>query len=248
MFPSWWCARRRGNCGPWSLATPVTRPRLAFISGPATTRAFAQSTLERDFPGCTALFWAGCGGDQNPLPRREVALAQQYGHELAAAVKRVLESDLTSVQPSLTTAYEEIDLPLDTLPTRSDLEDQSKDSNPYVASRAKLLLQQIDAGQPLSPSYPYPIGSWLLGDQVQWVFLGGEVVVDYALRLKSELRGSRTWIAAYSNDVMAYIPSRRVLAEGGYEGGGAMVYYGLPTTWSPEVERSIVESVHQQLK
>ena len=70
------------------------------------------------------------------------------------------------------------------------------------------------------------------------------MVVDYALRLKSELGGIRTWVAGYSNDVMAYIPSRRVLREGGYEGGGAMVYYGLPTIWAPIVENQIVEQVH----
>ena len=76
-----------------------------------------------------------------------------------------------------------------------------------------------------------------------WVTLGGEVVVDYALRLKQELGPANTWVAGYSNDVMAYIPSRRVLSEGGYEGGGAMVYYGLPTIWAPEIEETIVREV-----
>ena len=47
---------------------------------------------------------------------------------------------------------------------------------------------------------------------------------------------------------MAYIPSRRVLREGGYEGSGAMIYYGLPTVWAPAVENAIVEEVHRQLK
>jgi hypothetical protein len=47
---------------------------------------------------------------------------------------------------------------------------------------------------------------------------------------------------------MAYIPSLRVLKEGGYEGGGAMVYYGLPTVWGPRIEELIVVAVHQQVK
>ncbi|HEX7447362.1 MAG TPA: hypothetical protein VF306_07445, partial [Pirellulales bacterium] len=71
---------------------------------------------------------------------------------------------------------------------------------------------------------------------------------DYALRLKADLGREGTWVAGYTNDVMAYIPSRRVLAEGGYEGGGAMVYYGLPTIWSPEVEELIVREVQRQVK
>ena len=75
--------------------------------------------------------------------------------------------------------------------------------------------------------------------------LGGEVVVDFSMRLKRELGREHTWVAAYTNDVMAYIPSLRVLKEGGYEGASAMIYYGLPTSWSPAVEETIVKGVHE---
>jgi hypothetical protein len=57
-------------------------------------------------------------------------------------------------------------------------------------------------------------------------------------------------VAGYSNDVMAYIPSRRVLLEGGYEGESAMIYYGLPTKWSAEVEEHIIRetrALHETL-
>ena len=94
-------------------------------------------------------------------------------------------------------------------------------------------------------TYPYLIAVWKLGRDIDFVHLGGEVVVDYALRLKSELNGTRTWVAGYANDVMAYIPSRRVLAEGGYEGGGSNVYYGLPGLWHPESEAKIISVVHE---
>ncbi len=47
---------------------------------------------------------------------------------------------------------------------------------------------------------------------------------------------------------MAYIPSLRVLKEGGYEGGGAMLYYGLPSIWGTRVEELIVDNVHQAVK
>ena len=101
----------------------------------------------------------------------------------------------------------------------------------------------LDAGKPVPATYEYPIQVWRLGDGPTLVTLGGEVVVDYALRLKQQHGADKTWVAGYSNDVMAYIPSRRVLAEGGYEGGGAMVYYGLPSPWTPEVEETIVRAV-----
>ncbi len=88
--------------------------------------------------------------------------------------------------------------------------------------------------------------TWRLGPDLLWITLGGEVVVDYSLRLKQELGRESTWVAGYTNDVMAYIPSLRVLNEGGYEGGGAMLIYGLPTVWSPEVEERIIREVHRQ--
>src|SRR5205814_6914280 len=78
-------------------------------------------------------------------------------------------------------------------------------------------------------------------------FLPGEVVVDYSLRLKRELDGRRLWINAYANDVPAYIPSERVLKEGGYEGGGAMVYYDLPGPFRSGLEDMIVAAVHDLL-
>lgn len=209
---------------------------------------YAQANLETEYPGCVALFFAGCGADQNPEPRGTEELAEHYGQRLATAVDTVLlTSYMHPVEGTLQTSYAEIDLPLGTLPTREEIEQNSQSANPYEAARARMLIAQIDGGTPLSQTYPYPVSAWSIGKDIQFVTLGGEVVVDYANRLKSELAGKQTWVAGYANDVMAYIPSRRVLGEGGYEGGGATVYYGLPTVWSPKIENDIVDEVHRQI-
>jgi len=207
---------------------------------------FAQIALEEAHPGAITLFWAGCGGDQNPIPRRKQELAEKYGRQLAAAVDEVLSRSMTPVSGPMETIYREIALALSKLPTRDELVTQTNDTNKYIAMRAKMLLEEIDGGKPLSQTYPYPVQRWRFGNDLEWFFLGGEVVVDYAQRIKSERSGVKTWVAGYSNDVMAYIPSRRVLNEGGYEGGGAMVYYGLPTVWSEQVENQIMEEVTRQ--
>jgi hypothetical protein len=205
---------------------------------------FAAQELESNHAKCVALFWAGCGADQNPLPRRRLELAQQYGRQLARAVEQVLAaaSDLQLVRGGLRTGYAEIHLPLDGLPTADQVRQAADSPDRFERARAAIQLEQLAAGQALPRTYPYPIQAWRFGEQVDFVFLGGEVVVDYALHLKSALRGRQTWVAGYANDVMAYIPSRRVLAEGGYEGGGATVYYGLPGPWSPDVERLIMDA------
>jgi hypothetical protein len=204
---------------------------------------FAQSELEKTHPGCTALFFAGCGADQNPLPRRKVELASQYGRELAAAVDLVLKEKLEPLAPQLEVAWKQIPLEFAHVPSREEVENDAKSSDRYVSARARHYLELLDAGKSIPATYPYPIQVWRLGQKLVLIALGGEVVVDYALRLKQEYGPKQTWVAGYSNDVMAYIPSRRVLAEGGYEGGGAMVYYSLPSPWAPTVEAKIIDTV-----
>jgi neutral ceramidase len=208
---------------------------------------YAQIELEKAFPNATALFWAGCGADQNPLPRRTVELARQYGKELAEAVVAAFDRRLVPVEADLAAAYEEIPLAFSSLPSREALTEALASSNRFEAARARLLLEAWDRDGGLPATYPYPVQTWRIGDGPHWVFLGGEVVVDFAIRLKGELDWRKTWVAGYSNDVMAYIASRRALAEGGYEGGGAMVYYGLPAAWAMSSEDAIIDAVRAQV-
>ena len=204
---------------------------------------FAQLEVERRHPEAVAMFWAGCGADQNPLPRRTVELAAEYGKQTADGVDRALESPMQPVRGTIKAVYREIDLALDHIPTQAEIDTDLKSDNVYIARRAKALSDVIARDRKLSPTYPYPVQMWAIGDDVKMTFLGGEVVVDFSLRLKAELSGTDNWIAAYSNDVMAYIPSKRVLLEGGYEGESAMIYYGLPSKWSADVEEHIVRTV-----
>ena len=206
---------------------------------------YAQAKLEADHPGAIALYWAGCGGDQNPLPRKEVALAEYYGAELADRVNDVLRAPMPTLKAKLTTAYREIEAPLSTPPTKKELLTNTESTNRFEVARANYLLREMEKKGAIDNRYPYPIGVWKLGDHIDFIFLGGEVVVDYALRLKKERHNTNTWVAAYANDVMAYIPSLRVLKEGGYEGGGSNVYYGLPSLWAEEIEETIVNAVNE---
>jgi hypothetical protein len=221
---------------------------LSFYQWSGDYAGFAQIELERAHPGAVALFWAGCGADINPLPRRQVALAKEYGLQLARAAEKVLAGPMRPITGGLATAYDELDLPFGKLPGREEIEKDAQSPDRFRARRAKLLLEELERQGKLRATYPYPVQTWRLGSEVLLVTLGGEVVVDYALRLKRELGQQSTWVAGYTNDVMAYIPSRRVLAEGGYEGASAMIYYGLPTAWAPEVEELVVGAVHEQVK
>ena len=208
---------------------------------------FAQLEIEKLYPQATAMFVAGCGADQNPLPRRQVELAELYGQQIATAIAQIPQPEWTSLPEDFRVQYQELDLPLAQLPTREQLADEAASADRFVANRARLLLEQWEQTGQLASSYSYPVQVWNLG-RVPIVFLGGEVVVDYSLRLKDDLQTPTAWIAGYCNDVMAYIPSRRVLLEGGYEGARSMIYYGLPTVWAPEIELLIVNQVLELAK
>jgi neutral ceramidase len=234
---------------------------LSFYQWCGDYAGFAQIALERNHPGAVAMFFMGCGADQNPLPRREVFLAQRYGEMLAAAVEDVLLQSPASLAPTLATAHELATLHLGPAPSIDELERLAvvaAGKQPNTETRwAKRLLAEAKAGKTFARTYPYPVQVWQLGGKQLWITLGGEVVVDYALRFKQTF-GPQTWVAGYVNDVMAYIPSARILAEdkpprapgrSGYEGNTSMYVYGQPAhRWADDVEQTIATSVEKLVR
>ncbi|EEF61559.1 membrane-bound dehydrogenase domain protein [Pedosphaera parvula Ellin514] len=208
---------------------------------------YTQQYLEDVYPGVVAMTGIGCGADQNPFPRPGVDMAKQHGSELASAVDELLLKDLTPLNGKLECRSKQIALPFDTLPTREEYqkraEDQDKSHYPIIY-HAKKQLARLDRGEKLMTELPYLVQEWNFGNDLAMAFLPGEVVVDYSLRLKKEFDASHLWVNGYANYVPCYIPSKRIWSEGGYEGGGAMVYYDLPTRLSEKTEDLIVSAVH----
>jgi neutral ceramidase len=205
---------------------------------------YAQEYLEREHPGAIALIALGCAGDANPSPRTGLEFTKQHGQEICTAVGRVLANTLSPADGKLACRAKLIELPLDTLPTRAEWETRAKDTN-YIGSHARLNLARLDRGEKLPTKVPYLVQTWTFGKGLAMIFLPGEVVVDYSLRLKKEYDPSRLWVNAYANDVPCYIASERILKEGGYEGGGAMIFYDKPARLAPGVENLIVGTVHK---
>lgn len=211
---------------------------------------YSQLEVEKAIPGAVALYWIGCGADANPNPRRTEELAKRHGQELAAGVVAALKGELKPVSGRFAARYSAIPLPYAELPNADKLKAELLSKQPAAVARARRLLADLEKG-PLPTTYPaYPVQTWRVGDGLVWVALGGEVVVDYALRLRKELplAGRDFWAAGYANDVMAYIASARVLKEGGYEADSSMIYYGLPSRWASAVEERIVTEVTKQVR
>jgi len=217
---------------------------LSFYEFCGDYAGFAQLYLEQAHPEVTALFIAGCGGDQNPYPRRTLDLAQQHGRALANGVETALLSPASPVRGPIRSAMDTVILDFAQPPNRRQLEQQLQSSNKYESSHAKVLLNELEQTGRIRKTYPYLVQVIQFGNDLTMVALSGEVVVDYSLRLKAELAGPKVWVAGYSNDVFGYLPSLRVLKEGGYEGGDAMRYTPFPGPFAPSVEKRVINKVH----
>ena len=202
----------------------------------------AATRIESVHSGAVAIVAIGCGADSDPQPRGLPEVAT-HGKTVADEVARLFASEMQPLGRVTSARYQAVEIPLARKVPRAELE-QRLSGKQNVAFAAAQFLKQLDAGRPLPASIRYPVQAWAFGPELAMVFLGGEVVADYALRLKGELGASRIWINAYANHVPCYIPSTRVLAEGGYEAEHAMDYYGLPTRLAPDVEERIVRTVH----
>jgi hypothetical protein len=214
---------------------------------------YAQDRVEADNPGAVALFVAGCAGDADPHPFGTLEMARAHGEELGEAVKFVLDHPawLTTPTGPLRAAFAETTLHFAGPTDRASYEKLRDDPNPGRRRHARRMIEAIEQGRPIRKDYPdYSVQAFALGDGLTMVALSGEVVVDYATRLQKELggEGRALWVAAYANDVVGYIPSVRVLKEGGYEGGESFYGSTWPAPWAEDVETIVVKAAHEVVK
>ena len=185
----------------------------------------------------------GCAGDANPYPRGSYTLADHHGDELAKEVTRLLAGKLTPVKGPLKVAYGEVRLPLSIATARDELEKDAAAKTGYKATAAKAALARLEKGEKIATEYKCPLSVWQFGGDLTLVALSGEVVVEYVKLIEEALGPNRLWVAAYSQDVYGYLPSARILREGGYETRG--LYSGGIGQFSPAAEGVLVEKVRQ---
>jgi neutral ceramidase len=208
---------------------------------------FAQSQLEEQHPGTTALFVTGAAADQNPDPRYQVELSRQYGAQLADAVHASLAGDGIAIEDGLAVAYAEAPLPFEPLPSKAQLEANLATDDEPLKTKARYLLRAMDEGRAFPRTYPCPVHVVRLGRQLLLVAIGGEPVIDYAHRIKREFAtvAPIVWVAGYCNDMFGYVPTRAVLAEGGYEGGRSVLWSALPMPFAAETEDRVMDAVRR---
>jgi hypothetical protein len=211
----------------------------------------AQSFVEREFPGAQAMFMQGLAGDANPYPnslndpakRPAGEIARAHGAVLGREVARVLHTTLKPVNGPLGAAQETVALPLQTPPTKTELEQTTAKAGSTQKWVADQMLARLAKGETLPAHYHAPVTVWQFGTDLTLVGLPGEVVVDYVRLLEDAIGPLKLWLAAYCNDTFGYLPSARVLREGGYETRG--LYHGGIGYFAPEAEPTLVAKVRE---
>jgi len=202
---------------------------------------YAQRTVEEQHPGVTAFMMLGCAGDANPHPRGTMDNARDHGTSLGNEVHRVLGEKLKPIRGPLKTLLQSVNIPLADPPPRDELDKMAKSGPGYKQGVAREMLALLDKNEKIPTHYTAPIALWQFGDDLTLVALPGEVVADYVTMLERALGPLDLWIAAYTNDVFGYLPSARVIEEGGYETRG--IYSGGPGFFSPKAQDTVVNAV-----
>ncbi|SKB30997.1 neutral/alkaline non-lysosomal ceramidase N-terminal domain-containing protein [Daejeonella lutea] len=210
----------------------------------------AQRLIELNHPGVTALHAVGCGADANPTltgleGKTPLQRIDHYALKIADEVNRLLSTNFQPLNKTPEGKVKIIELPYEHVPTIKEMVAQTEDKT-VKGYYYRLALNEIARGKVISPSLTYPIQVWTFGKELAMVFLAGEVVSDYSLRIKREFDIKRVWVNAYSNDVPCYIASTRALKEPrySYEAVSSMYYYHKPSPFAQGVEEIIMSAVH----
>jgi hypothetical protein len=247
---------------------------LSFFQFCGDYAGYAQEYLETKHPEITAAFVMGCGGDQNPYPRGELELCRHHGKTLGIAVEAALASSpAREVRGPIRSALRTTEFEFAPPPPKAVLEQRTQSPSAAEAAHAKRLLAQLADKGRIETTYTAPTQAVRFGDDLLLVAFPGETVIDYALRIKRENgaptengapakngvasttgeaskneHGPAVWVAGYSNDVFGYIPSKRVLLEGGYEAGGAFLYSRFPGPLAPDVEDRMMRTANDAIR
>ncbi len=205
--------------------------------------SYARQYIEKEFPGVTTLFVQGCGADANPNPRSthdQEQVVRQQGERLGAEVCRIVSGQLQPIAGPLRVAFEYVDLPLQPPPSPERLAELAK--GPFWQSHnARRIIDAQKRSEPIPTHYPTPLALWQFGDDLTLVAISGEVVSDYAPLTARTLGTDRVWVAGYSNEVFGYLPSARIVEEGGYETLGLVSAH---IGWfSAEAEQVLLDAV-----
>ena len=205
-------------------------------------RALSEQT------GAPSFFSTGCAGNIRPWFKGEnEGFNTPSLEELDLASQRIVTEVMASRQDTvsvnaagLSITSEFHHLPYAELPADATFRDKAENhANPFIKHWASEMLKLSEAGG-LPSSCPQEIQVLQFNEEIRAIFLGGEVLAEIGLHIKNALQPATTLTIAYSNGLIAYVPSKETYDLGGYEVDGSHFYFLRPAPFAKEIEDLIV--------
>jgi hypothetical protein len=192
----------------------------------------ARDYLADQLPDTKGVFIQGCGGDakivhKDPDTGKLVFSAdpersREAGEKLARAALVYLEGDqMIPLAGKLACSLATGHLNYGERWSKDEIEKEA-----YTGSKKRYytwVARQFLALPDRTESYRYDVQIWKLGSQLTIFGMEGEVCSPWGPMLRSMTRTEQAMVIGYVNNVDAYIPDKRIVREGGYEGGEAPV-------------------------
>lgn len=175
------------------------------------------------------------------------AEAAAQANTLATAVSDAIDTALAPVQGPVFARIERLKLPLHEVPTEEQLR-----AMPVAEQEMRRVLEEQWAQHVLSESKTRRDALDLdvqlvgLGEDVGFITFPGEPVAELARNILDAVDiAEHTFMLGYTNGLKAYLPTKQIVEDGGYEGDEASMVYLLPATFKPAVEEEIVDGVER---
>lgn len=237
-----------------------------------------QEVVEKAFVGSVALFTNGACGDVRPCfmkgPRPKTfgggtpAAVVKAGTDLGREVIRVARKIKTRANETVGSVSATLRFPLGRPWSISALQKEivgqtekirkmTEEKQSYLTimwekdrlNWAKKTLKLVATGK-FKPWVAGEIQLFNLGG-IYFVGLPGEIMCEIGFAVKKHFRPEKSFVAAYANGCIGYIPTPRALIEGGYEPNDSIRAFNLPARFSPKVQGVIektVRNLHEKIR
>lgn len=209
----------------------------------------ACEALECRFPHAMAMFVSGAGGDVNPaviatddgkFGSGSLRNVEFIGTVLSNDVAQAMACEASPVRGSLGVRTESVNLPVAPA-ANADILEWAKGQPDSVQRYAQSLVSRRDAPEQAE------VYVALVSLGRDWALLGieAELCAELAAPLRAAVRATHVFVAAFTNGILGYLPTRRVLSEGGYEADAGFISYGVAWRFADSAPDTLCNAVRR---